>query len=184
MNEPLNILIATPNDEVFEGFQTAFSRFDVDVFQATSYTEAIEELQNGNVNLLISDYFLEAGEHLEDAFDVRTWETDTIEHDIKICGVYRDALIWLRNLIATKDREQLFPLGRRLSIEADLIPTKTILLIPFDPMYKEESEDIALYLSLYRDNMYQSRNETVQEMAQKIVGLIIKNHFLALKKIF
>lgn len=183
MNEPLNILIATPNDELFEAFKKSFSRFDVILTQVRSYCDAVETLQNGLYDLLITDYFLEAGPQLEEAFNVRSWEVDTIEHDLKIMGSYRSALVWLRNLICKMDKEKLFPLGRRLSIEADLLPIKTIFLIPYDKMYDEESIGAAKYFRLYRDILYLC-NDNEQSIADDVIKRIIENEVIDLKFVY
>lgn len=177
------VLIATTNDELFQAFKVAFQRFDVDLLQVTTYSEAIETLQNGCNDLLITDYFLSAGSQVDDAFEVYNWEVNTIEHDMKIVGLYREALIWLRKKIREKDSEKLFPLGRRLSIEADLLPIRSILLLPYDPFSPEESEDAAIYFSLYRDNLYYC-DEELQTLAYKIVGLIIKHHCLNMQRVY
>lgn len=182
--EPTKILVATTNNELFNAFKQAFMRFDVQMCLVSSYCEAVEQLQNGCTDLLISDYFLGAGAQKDVAFEARNWEVDTIEHDLKIVGLYRNSLLWLRNLIYEADKEKLAPLGRRLVIEADLLPTRSILITPYDTLYKIESEDVALYFSLYRSNLYYPENESFQEMANKIMTLVIKNQYLKMKRIY
>lgn len=173
MGEYKSILIATTDNELFFAFEEAFLEFDVELSQVTSYCDAIEELQNGLYDLLITDYFLKSGSQIEEASDVSNWEVDTINHDLEIVGYYRPALIWLRNLIYKMDKKKLFPLGRRLSIEADLLPIKTVLLLPYSHIYSEESMGIERYFSLYRDRFY-SCNGDVHDIAFNVVERIIK----------
>ena len=180
MSEPLNILIATPNAELYYAFEEAFLEFEAELSYVTSYCDAIEALQNGFYDLLITEYFLEAGPRLEEASNVRNWEVDTIEHDLEIIGYYRSALIWLRNLIYQKDEFKLFPLGRRLSIEADLLPVKSVLLIPYNQMYGEESMGIEKYFSLYRDIFY-SCDGDIRDVANDVVRRIIKYNLIDLE---
>ena len=183
MDNQLTVLIATTNDNLFKAFQKVFQRFYVQLLHVTSYSDAIETLQNGCNDLLITDYFLESGEQIDEAFEVYEWEVSTIEHDMKIVGIYRQALVWLREKIREKDEEKIFPLGRRLSIEADLLPIKTVLLLPYDAIYSEESEDAAIYFSLCRDSVYYC-DEDEQTIAYKLVGQIIKHHYLDMQRIY
>lgn len=182
MSEPLNILIATPNAELYYAFEEAFLEFETEITYVTSYCDAIEALQNGFYDLLITEYFLKAGPRLEEASNVRNWEVDTIEHDLEIIGYYRPALIWLRNLIYKKSEFELFPLGRRLSIEADLLPIKSFLLIPYNQMYSEESMGIEKYFSLYRDLFYPCDGD-IRDVADVVVRRIIEYNLIDLSTI-
>ena len=173
MGEYKSILIATTNSELFFAFEEAFLEFDVELSLVASYSDAIEELQNGLYDLLITDYFLKSGSQSEEASDVCNWEIDTINHDLEIVGYYRPALIWLRDLIYKMNKKKLFPLGRRLSIEADLLPIKSILLLPYSQIYSEESMGIEQYFSLYRDRFY-SCDENAHDIAFNVVERIIK----------
>ena len=56
MSEPLNILIAAPNAELYYAFEEAFLEFETELTYVTSYCDAIEALQKlpwrGNIREL------------------------------------------------------------------------------------------------------------------------------------
>lgn len=161
MIERKQILVVTPNEELATALTNAFSRYDVDIQNVSTYTEAIESVQKRSTDLLVTEYFLACGdkkEELEDAFETRNWEVDLIEYDMKLFSFYQDDLMWLRGLISQKNKEKLFPLGRRLSIESDLFMVKNILLWGFydSPFFQEEMEGIALYFNEYGRYLYYS----------------------------
>ena len=183
MSGPTKILIATPNDGLFCAFKTTFQRFDVDLIQMETYSEVVEKIQDKSCDLIISDYFLK-GSGDDETYDVFDWEIQTIENDMKIVGVFREPLMWLRNLITEKGKQKIFPLGRRLSIEADLIPIRNIFLSPYMAEFEDETADIADYFALYRYNMFYIPTMDLQKVAYTVVGYIIKKQFVNLQKVF
>lgn len=161
MENPKKILLATADENLVICCKKALNRYDVTLVCENNYNNAIETLQQEDFDLLITDYFLFADGNQE-AFDSYSLEIDTLENDIRLLTPLRDNLIRLRSSISNKNKEKLFPLGNRISIEAELLGTNTIFLLNFtDPTLdeydmKEFLDEVAIYYCRYGRHVYYS----------------------------
>ncbi len=179
------ILVVTPSIELALAFKNAFAMYDVDIQHVSNYTEAICIIQEHSIDLLITEYFLEAGNDIESAFETRNWEVDLIEYDMRRHNAYQNDLVWLRSEISMRDKEKLFPLGRRLSIDADLFMVKNIILWDLydKPFYQDQIEGIALYLSEYGRYLYYSMHKP-DITSKEFCKFVRDKKFLDLKKVY
>lgn len=186
--EPKQILMVTPNEAMVSAFKNAFLRYNVDIHHVSTYTEALPLVQERSMDLVITEYFLEScddKESRDEAFSVRNWEIDLLESDMEFPSLYQDDLMWFRSLISKKDKEKLFPLGRRLSIVSDLFMVKNVLLLAFEGMnfYRGNLDGVALYLNGYGRPIYKSSSNPVIT-SEEFIKFIEKAHIIEMEKVF
>ena len=153
------ILLVTADKDLVTMINNALTHYDVDVTVESNYNEAIETVQRENFDLLISDYFLHANGD-DEAFNSFSMEIDTLDNDMRLLTPMKDNLVRLRQFIHEKSEEKLFPLGNRLSAEAELFGTDTALLLSLDDPkvdkydMRDYIEDIATYYCKYGRHVY------------------------------
>ena len=161
MERQKKILLVTADEDLVTLFRKALYRYDVILSWEDNYNNVIQTLQQEKFDLLVADYFLHADGN-EEAFDSFTLEITTLENDIRLLTILRDDLIWLRSLILEKNKEKLFPLGNRISIESELLGTPTAFLLNFvSPIVdecdmREHMESIAIYYCKYGRHVFYS----------------------------